>query len=198
MVLRLAGFQRRHEYDTPAQSIYHRPGTKSRALSKGQRLSTGGGNSHGGNSHSSSSSNSSSSGGMSLRSSAGRGTASSGSGPDSGTDGEKNGPTGSDTSANPIIFVHGIGVGFVHYLGLIFSFPSEVDVYLVEWPHVAYQMSDRAPTIDETVGTMLRMLDDGGHEQVLIGWETERRRGRRSGRKRGRGGSSDGCLCVSE
>jgi hypothetical protein len=67
---------------------------------------------------------------------------------------------------NPIIFVHGIGVGFVHYLGLIFNFPTDVDVYLVEWPHVAYQMSDRAPTIEETVGTMLRMLDDGGHEQV--------------------------------
>lgn len=36
----------------------------------------------------------------------------------------------------PIVFVHGIGIGFVHYLGMIMSFPTDTDVFLVEWPHV--------------------------------------------------------------
>lgn len=35
------------------------------------------------------------------------------------------------------------GIGFAHYMGLISAFPRDVDVYLVEWPHVAMQMSDR-------------------------------------------------------
>lgn len=41
----------------------------------------------------------------------------------------------------PIIFIHGIGIGFAHYLGLMCNFPTEVDVYLLEWPHVAMQMA---------------------------------------------------------
>ena len=35
------------------------------------------------------------------------------------------------------------GIGFAHYMGLIMSFPRDVDIYLVEWPHVAMQMADR-------------------------------------------------------
>jgi hypothetical protein len=51
----------------------------------------------------------------------------------------------------PVVFIHGIGIGFPHYLGLILSFPDDVDVYLVEWPHVAMQFSSSVPTIDDTV-----------------------------------------------
>ena len=36
----------------------------------------------------------------------------------------------------PLVFVHGIGIGFAHYLPLIASFPTDTDVFLVEWPHV--------------------------------------------------------------
>ena len=36
----------------------------------------------------------------------------------------------------PLVFVHGIGIGFTHYLPLIASFPTDTDVFLVEWPHV--------------------------------------------------------------
>ena len=36
-----------------------------------------------------------------------------------------------------------LGIGFAHYMGLIMSFPRDVDIYLVEWPHVAMQMADR-------------------------------------------------------
>lgn len=53
--------------------------------------------------------------------------------------------------ATPIVFIHGIGIGFPHYLGLILSFPEDVDVYLVEWPHVAMQLTASVPTIDDTV-----------------------------------------------
>lgn len=54
-------------------------------------------------------------------------------------------------SALPIVFVHGIGIGFPHYLGMILSLPEEADVYLVEWPHVAMQFTSSVPSIDHTV-----------------------------------------------
>jgi len=107
LVLRFYGFQRKSQYDTPAQAIYHRPAAAPVKTAVAA------------------------------------------------------------AAADPIIFVHGIGIGFVHYLMLLLSLPRDVDVYLVEWPHVAYQMSDRAPTIDEAVDTFTRMLDDGGHAQVM-------------------------------
>jgi hypothetical protein len=53
--------------------------------------------------------------------------------------------------ALPIVFIHGIGIGFPHYLGLILSLPDESDIYLVEWPHVAMQFTSSVPTIDHTV-----------------------------------------------
>jgi hypothetical protein len=44
------------------------------------------------------------------------------------------------TKPTPIIFVHGIGIGFAHYLAFILQLPKELDVYLLEWPHVAMQV----------------------------------------------------------
>ena len=63
----------------------------------------------------------------------------------------------------PIVFIHGIGIGFAHYLGLLHAFPTDVDVYLLEWPHVAMQMATDVPSVEETVDTLVRVLDDGGH-----------------------------------
>ena len=63
----------------------------------------------------------------------------------------------------PIVFVHGIGIGFAHYIGLLNSFPLDVDVYLLEWPHVAMQMARDVPTVNETVDTLLRILDENDH-----------------------------------
>lgn len=45
----------------------------------------------------------------------------------------------------PLVFIHGIGIGFTHYLASLISLPTEVDVYLVEWPHVAMQV--RVPVL---------------------------------------------------
>lgn len=41
-----------------------------------------------------------------------------------------------NSNKQPIVFVHGIGIGFTHYLGMIMSFPTDTDVFLIEWPHV--------------------------------------------------------------
>lgn len=48
---------------------------------------------------------------------------------------------GTDSRATPLFFVHGIGIGFGHYLAFISMLPREIDVYLVEWPHVAMQVT---------------------------------------------------------
>ena len=44
------------------------------------------------------------------------------------------------SAAYPLVFVHGIGIGYAHYLAFISSLPPEIDVYLIEWPHVAMQV----------------------------------------------------------
>eukprot|EP01038_Epipyxis_sp_PR26KG_P009700 gene9700-13057_t len=71
-------------------------------------------------------------------------------------------------SSVPIIFVHGIGIGFAHYLGLLFSLPTEVDVFLIEWPHVAMQMATTSPSAEESVDLVIRLLNHFNHSQVSI------------------------------
>ena len=41
----------------------------------------------------------------------------------------------------PVVFVHGIGIGFAHYLLVLAALPADVDIYLLEWPHVSMQLS---------------------------------------------------------
>ena len=48
---------------------------------------------------------------------------------------------GNWVSASPIVFVHGIGIGFAHYIQFLAMLPTEVDIYLLEWPYVAMQVS---------------------------------------------------------
>ena len=48
---------------------------------------------------------------------------------------------GNGVSASPIVFVHGIGIGFAHYIQFLAMLPTEVDIYLLEWPYVAMQVS---------------------------------------------------------
>lgn len=75
---------------------------------------------------------------------------------------------GDSNGALPIVFIHGIGIGFLHYLGIILSFPRNVDVYLVEWPHVSMQLSIVAPRVDSTVSSFIKMLSAYGHEQACF------------------------------
>lgn len=60
-----------------------------------------------------------------------------------------NGQNSSDNKCLPIVFIHGIGIGFAHYLLTILHLPDDVDVYLVEWPHVAMQLRSTVPTSNE-------------------------------------------------
>lgn len=74
----------------------------------------------------------------------------------------------SDSRSLPVVFVHGIGIGFVHYLATIIQLPAEVDVYLVEWPHVAHQITTSVPTAEETVTSLCGVLDADGHPQACF------------------------------
>lgn len=104
-------------------------------------------------------------------------------------DNNNNDDSSSSCGHKPIVFVHGIGVGFLPYLVLILGLPVEVDVFLVEWPHVAMQMTVRGPTVEESVSSIVRMLDDYHHESacfvahslgtVLVPWMLHDSRGRR-------------------
>ena len=66
----------------------------------------------------------------------------------------------------PVVFVHGLGIGFGSYMGIICSFPGDVDVILVEWHHVSMQLQSYVPSIDETVGSICGILDSHSHPQA--------------------------------
>jgi hypothetical protein len=68
----------------------------------------------------------------------------------------------------PIVFLHGIGAGFFHYLPLISKFPNDVDVFLIEWPAVAIQMTTIAPTPKESVSLIVKALDHYHHDKATF------------------------------
>ncbi|KAI8816126.1 uncharacterized protein EV422DRAFT_501600 [Fimicolochytrium jonesii] len=54
-------------------------------------------------------------------------------------------------SAVPVVFIHGIGIGFCQYLAILAQLPRNVPVYLLEWAHVSMQLSEEVPTIEHTL-----------------------------------------------
>jgi hypothetical protein len=68
----------------------------------------------------------------------------------------------------PIVFIHGIGTGFFHYLYIISLLPKDVDIFLVEWPYVAMQMTTCAPSAEESVTTLVSALNKYEYEKVAI------------------------------
>jgi hypothetical protein len=49
--------------------------------------------------------------------------------------------SGSTTASKlPLVFIHGLGIGFAHYLTLLATFPDDIDIILVEWHHVSMQV----------------------------------------------------------
>ena len=65
--------------------------------------------------------------------------------------------------------MHGIGIGFIHYLFILaFALPYEVDVYLIEWPYVAMQMSLMAPYPEDCVPAIARCLRYHGHTDLNV------------------------------
>ncbi|KAJ3011558.1 hypothetical protein HKX48_006774 [Thoreauomyces humboldtii] len=70
--------------------------------------------------------------------------------------------------ALPIVFVHGIGVGFAVYLPLLASLPRNVPIYLLEWPHVAMQVRDDVPSVADTRSLLVGMLAKDKHPKATF------------------------------
>jgi hypothetical protein len=68
----------------------------------------------------------------------------------------------------PIVFVHGIGIGFAQYMSMLFAFTYDVDVFLVEWPFVAMQMQTKCPTAERSVQAIISALDHYQHEKATF------------------------------
>lgn len=63
-----------------------------------------------------------------------------------------------------VVFVHGIGVGFAHYLRLLARLPRTSACYLVEWPHVCMQVVEDVAPVDATVAALAGLLRADGHD----------------------------------
>ncbi|KAI9009721.1 Alpha/Beta hydrolase protein [Gaertneriomyces semiglobifer] len=68
----------------------------------------------------------------------------------------------------PVVLIHGIGIGFLHYLGLIAGLPREVDVFLLDWPHVSMRLTETIPTVQETVESIKSILMAAGHKKACF------------------------------
>ena len=68
----------------------------------------------------------------------------------------------------PVVFLHGIGIGLPAYMPLIASLPADVDVFLLECPHIAMQMSTAVPSIHETKEVIRCALQKYGHSQACF------------------------------
>lgn len=68
----------------------------------------------------------------------------------------------------PVFFIHGLGIGFTHYLNLLVNLPTDVDVYLLEWPHVSMQLTTKVPKMEDTTRIINSALDAHGHEAACF------------------------------
>lgn len=68
----------------------------------------------------------------------------------------------------PIVFIHGIGIGFAHYLRLLLSFPRDTDIYLIEWPHVAMQLQPNVPTSEQVVNGLINLIRNDSHQTACF------------------------------
>lgn len=80
------------------------------------------------------------------------------------------GPEAEDTKAPlknsdvyPIVFIHGLGIGFAHYIYLIAGLPRDRDVYLVEMPYVCMRLDAVAPNMADTVAAIVEILTADGY-----------------------------------
>ncbi|TPX64204.1 hypothetical protein SpCBS45565_g06028 [Spizellomyces sp. 'palustris'] len=70
--------------------------------------------------------------------------------------------------STPIVFVHGIGIGFAAYLQLLARLPRNVPIYLLEWPHVSMQLQEQVPTIPDTLNFLSGMLRRDKHPRATF------------------------------
>jgi pimeloyl-ACP methyl ester carboxylesterase len=76
--------------------------------------------------------------------------------------------TGPKGTRLPIFFMHGLGIGFVHYLMLLWHLPRDVDLFLLEWPHVCMQLTTDVPRNEDTTRLVSSVLDAHGHKAACF------------------------------
>ena len=59
----------------------------------------------------------------------------------------------------PVFVIHGLGIGYTHYLNVLARLPKDVDVYLLEWPHVCMQLTTKVPKMEETIRLVNAVLE---------------------------------------
>jgi hypothetical protein len=73
------------------------------------------------------------------------------------------------TGALPIVFVHGLGVGFGHYLALIAGLPARSPAYLLEWPSTVMALGAEAgPDPAVTARLVQAALRRDGHAAACV------------------------------
>ncbi|KAI9094409.1 hypothetical protein DFS34DRAFT_629324 [Phlyctochytrium arcticum] len=71
-------------------------------------------------------------------------------------------------NATPLVFIHGIGIGFAPYLQLLALFPRSVPIYLIEWRYVSMQLDSSVPSIPDTLAGLKAMLALDGHPRATF------------------------------
>ena len=76
---------------------------------------------------------------------------------------------GPDGGVLPIVFVHGLGVGFGLYLGVMAGLPRRAPAYLLEWPSTVMALGAEAgPDPPATARLVQAMLRRDGHEAACV------------------------------
>lgn len=76
-----------------------------------------------------------------------------------------------DRTKKPIVFIHGIGPGFLPYMKFIYNLATlNAPMFCIELPYVAMRCVEDVPTMQETLQDMERMLRRHGfYEAVFVG-----------------------------
>jgi pimeloyl-ACP methyl ester carboxylesterase len=77
---------------------------------------------------------------------------------------------GTDTKAKtPIVFCHGLGVGYVHYLWTLWALPATSPVYLLDFPNITMTLgAETQPSVVDTTLLVKDMLQIDGHRSACF------------------------------
>jgi pimeloyl-ACP methyl ester carboxylesterase len=69
----------------------------------------------------------------------------------------------------PIVFCHGLGVGYVHYLWVLKALPPSSPVYLLDFPNITMTLgAETQPSVASTQQLVKRTLADDGHTSACF------------------------------
>jgi len=70
---------------------------------------------------------------------------------------------------SPIVFCHGLGVGYVHYLWVLKNLPTTSPVYLLDFPNITMTLgAETQPSIGETLELIKTFLRTDGHKSACF------------------------------